>query len=45
MAIGGRWPRKSSSIRSLKSAGPSISTAAGRNRPIVSRTMRAHAGL
>ena len=45
MAIGSRCGRDSSSRRSLKSDGPSISTAAGRSRAISSRTTRAAVGL
>src|SRR4051794_4114725 len=45
MATGSSWSSSTSPMRSFMSAGPSISTCAGRSARMVSRTTRAHAGL
>src|SRR5205085_5466076 len=45
MATGSSWSSSTSPTRSFMSAGPSISTCAGRSARMVSRTTRAHAGL
>ena len=45
MAMGGRCGSINSPVRSLKSLGPSISTASGRTRSMASRTSFAPAGL